>query len=267
MITAEYIIGASAFPVCFLWFFVPESPRWYLSMGKLQKANTAIKNIAKFNGIHFEEISSSSISSRENPRNSTKSIMDLFRYPGIRRNFIIMCLNWFGFTMGYYGLVYNTPTYDFNIYLVFVFPTFFAIPLNFVIPLIENHIGRKPLLTGSMILSGVALLVSLTLVGHNWPVTMCSIFGTVVSFAAMSSGYIFCKELFPTVLRTTALSFATVAARLGSILSPIVGSLDRIHPALPIGVYGLVSLTGGILSIWLWPETKKHTTSGYIGRM
>ena len=57
-------------------------------------------------------------------------------------------------------------------------------------------------------------------------------------------------------MRTTALSTASAAARIGSILSPFIGMLDRMSSVLPLVAYGLVVFGAGIASIWIWPETK-----------
>ena len=32
--------------------------------------------------------------------------------------------------------------------------------------------------------------------------------------------------------------------------------IDTIHPIAPLVVYGVIVLLAGVLSIWLWPETK-----------
>ena len=62
--------------------------------------------------------------------------------------------------MGYFGLVYNTPAFDWNIYLVFVFPTFFMIPVSLSQPFMENKLGRKPVMTSTMVLAGLCLLLT-----------------------------------------------------------------------------------------------------------
>ena len=71
-----------------------------------------------------------------------------------------MTLCWFAFSMGYFGLVYNTPAFDWNIYLVFVFPTFFMIPVSLSQPFMENKLGRKPVMTSTMVLAGLCLLLT-----------------------------------------------------------------------------------------------------------
>jgi len=48
----------------------------------------------------------------------------------------------FSFSMGYYGLVFNTPSFDWNLYLVFVLPGLLAIPLAIGQPFFVNKLGR-----------------------------------------------------------------------------------------------------------------------------
>ena len=72
-----------------------------------------------------------------------------------RRNALCMTFCWFAFSMGYFGLVYNTPTFDWNIYLVFVLPTFLLIPCVYLEPFFENKFGRKPIFTFSLITAGM----------------------------------------------------------------------------------------------------------------
>ena len=86
--------------------------------------------------------------------------LDLMKLPATRRNALCMTLCWFAFSMGYFGLVYNTPAFDWNIYLVFIFPTFLMIPLSLLQPLMENRLGRKPVMTSTMVLAGVCLLTT-----------------------------------------------------------------------------------------------------------
>ena len=86
---------------------------------------------------------------------------DLIRYPSIRRNAFCMTLCWFAFSMGYFGLVYNTPAFDWNIYLVFICPTFFTLPWCLFQPVIENKCGRKPLVTFPCLFAGILLLLTM----------------------------------------------------------------------------------------------------------
>ena len=75
-------------------------------------------------------------------------------FSATRRNALCMTFCWFAFCMGYFGLVYNTPTFDWNIYLVFVFPTFGLIPIVLLQPWVENKFGRKPMVTFALLIAG-----------------------------------------------------------------------------------------------------------------
>ena len=88
--------------------------------------------------------------------------------------------------------------------MVFVFPTFITIPTSLIQPLFENKLGRKALLTISLVSAGILLLLTMA-VPKGIPVIVLAWVGTIACSVAFGDGYTYTKELFPTVLRTTAL--------------------------------------------------------------
>ena len=70
--------------------------------------------------------------------------------------------------------------------------------------------------------------------------------------------YLYTSELFPTVIRSVALSFACSMARIGSMAAPFIAYLSEVHPVLPIFVFGSITFAVGLLtfpsliSLW-WP--------------
>ena len=80
------------------------------------------------------------IDAYEVPKSSEQnaSIFDLLRFGSIRRNQLILNACWFSFSMGYYGLTYNTPTFDLNPFLMFSIPGIVATGLSLVEPFMEN---------------------------------------------------------------------------------------------------------------------------------
>ena len=64
-----------------------------------------------------------------------------------RRNSIFMCLCWLSFSMGYFGLFYNIPPFDWSPFWVFVIPAIPSLLFNPVEPYLENTLGRKAMLT------------------------------------------------------------------------------------------------------------------------
>ena len=66
------------------------------------------------------------------------SIFDLLRFGAIRRNQLILNACWLSFSMGYYGLTYNTPTFNLNPFLMFSIPGIVATGLSLIEPFMEN---------------------------------------------------------------------------------------------------------------------------------
>ena len=54
----------------------------------------------------------------------------------VQRNTICIWFCWFACFMAYFGLIYNTPAFDWNIYLVFIFPGLLGIPKALLMPFI-----------------------------------------------------------------------------------------------------------------------------------
>lgn len=131
--------------------------------------------------------------------------------------------------------------------------------------LIDNHhyqfcfrFGRRPNLAGHYIVGGLLCMataaVPLGRFTYEWPIVVLAMTGKYVSQVCWGIVYTYTNELFPTVIRSAALSFACSMARLGSMSAPYIGYLSTVHPVLPIFVFGTITFVMGIQAIAL-PET------------
>ena len=253
----ELFIGLSAVPFMSLWYLLPESPRWLLAKGRYEDAIKVMAMACKWNKMPISALKNlNSAGCGNDDRVERSSVKDLMIYPAVRRNTICIWFCWFACFMGYFGLVYNTPAFDWNIYLVFIFPGILGIPKAMIQPIIVNKVGRKLNLTVSLLLAGSLLLLT-ALVPKGLPVIILSWIGTLFCSWAIAVVYTYTTELFPTTLRTTALGTASAAARIGTLSSPFVALLGDSNPVLPLIIYGIVVLVAAIFSLWLWPETNK----------
>ena len=73
-------------------------------------------------------------------------------------------------------------------------------------------------------------------------------FGASASFAII---YLYTAELYPTVIRNSAVGTASMITRIGGIVAPLLAGLSGKAPLI---IMGGSSLVGGLLAIFL-PET------------
>lgn len=267
MKTLELIISCLGFISIPCFFLMPESPKWLLIVGRKSEAETVLRKAAEINGVwngsESEKMLQIVLENQSSVNQESRKPESVFNvlfgdFPALRRNMFLLFFIWFSFTQGYYGLIYNAPTLGWNLHLVFVFPACLAIPLIIVLPFLENKLGRKVMITIPLVTSGLLCLLT-SICKTNIPLTITiNTLATVSAFASLIVGYNFTKELFPTTIRTSALSLTSVCGRIGALTMPFM--------ALDGGVvtYGLFLLAAGLASIWIWPETKCMTLANTL---
>ncbi|XP_021120320.1 solute carrier family 22 member 12 isoform X3 [Heterocephalus glaber] len=188
---------------------------------------------------------------------ASASLGTLFHMPGLRLRTWISMLCWFTFGFTFYGLVLDLQALgSSNIFLLQVLIGVVDIPTKMGTQLLLDRLGRRPTQASSLVLSGLCILAN-TLVPHEMG-PLCSalaVLGLGSLGAAFSCITVYSGELFPTVLRMTAVGLGQMAARGGAMLGPLVRLLGIHNPWLPLLVYGVVPVLGGLAALLL-PETQ-----------
>jgi len=267
----EILIGLSSFPLLFLVIFChPESPRWLLARGKVGKAITILNRVASWNKkkkiISEEQVlkflasqaKPAVITSKPTPDHGLSSVLTS-PYPAIRRNLFIMSACWFAFGMAYFGLALHTPELGSNVFVVFFIGGLMDVPVIAVGPVLLNHGGRKPCMVGGLLVGSLCLLTTSLLPSTSKAIIVMAVLGKMGVGLAFDTGYVWTSEMFPTVIRNSALATCSSFARLGAIMAPLMVFADTYRPGMSILMYGMVAMVGGILSLWLQPETKRCT--------
>lgn len=274
--------------VLFLWSVLPESPRWLASKGKFEKAEKVFHKIAAKNkrplpnsvleecGImrHNERRLSATtkrmtanISAAATAPSSTGSQpaaggkgpgMSSIVHPwplGVRT--CIMAYQWFSVTVAYYGISFALTELSGDPYLNFFLGALMSFPSIAINLLFVHVLGRRFILSVLQATAGFACLGAglLTLYPDLAIVqTLLGLFGRFGSNCAFSIVYIYTIELYPTVIRSTAVGLCSTIARFGGVASMMLASLSQVWQPLPMVIMGALAVLGGALALLL-PET------------
>ncbi|XP_060519312.1 organic cation transporter protein [Cylas formicarius] len=243
------------------WWLIPESCRWLINQNRTDEAKRLIHEAAKVNQVTIAEETLESLlvpecaRAKENADPKQTSVINIFRYPNLRKRSLIIFFDWFANNITYYGLSWNTNNLAGDPYLNFVISGAVEIPGYLFLILTLNRWGRKFVMCGCMILSGCALLLTIVVPADmQWLTISLAMIGKLSITASYGAVYIFSTEQFPTVIRNAGLGAGSTCARVGSITAPYINILTRIWQPLPLLIFGALSFVGGVMSLVL-PET------------
>jgi len=253
----QLLVALSVLPALPLVYFLNESPRWLLATGSVKECRESLQSICAFNK---KDCNIPGLETKGSAEKNTATFLDLFKKPMIRRNTISISIAWFALGMLYFGLSLHMPEFNANIYIIFFMSGLVEIPADILPFLLLNRFGRRLNLSLHYIVGGMLCMataaVPLGVYSYEWPIVVLAMTGKYISQVCWGIVYLYTTELFPTVVRSVALSFACSMARLGSMAAPFIASLSYIDPILPIFIFGSVTFIAGLQAIML-PETNK----------
>ncbi|XP_074023165.1 solute carrier family 22 member 6-B-like [Numenius arquata] len=249
---------------CFFLYswWLTESARWLVMVGKSQQALKELQKVARINGKKEEgdkldiEALRSYMQKEMASSGSHHTVVDLVRTPVVRRISCCLCFVWFSTSFAYYGLAMDLQNFDFNIYVIQLIFGAVDIPAKLVSILTITYVGRRFTQSVALILAGLAILAN-TLVPRDLRIlrTALAVFGKGCLAASFNCVFLYTGELYPTVIRQTGMGLANTMSRLGSIMAPLVKIAGEVFPMLPFIIYGVAPVVSGLVAIFL-PETR-----------
>ncbi|KAM4723067.1 solute carrier family 22 member 6-B-like [Rhinophrynus dorsalis] len=256
---------ATSLPFFFFFLYswwIPESSRWLIPLGKPEQALKELKKVARINGmieegekLTLEVIKSSMEREIKAASKTTYTVLDLVKTPVVRRiSFCMMCI-WFSTSFSYYGLALDLQQFGDNIYIIQIIFGAVDIPAKVISYFVMTYLGRRVLQSLSLILSGVAILVIMFIPKDFQTVrTSMAVFGKGCLSSSFNSVYLYTGELYPTVIRQSGFGIGTMMARLGAIVAPLAQMTGDYYQHLPAIIYGCFPIISGIAACFL-PET------------
>ncbi|GMS95890.1 hypothetical protein PENTCL1PPCAC_18065, partial [Pristionchus entomophagus] len=242
------------------WWLVHESVRWLVTTRRFTKADHILQHAAKVNGVTLpdqwwnlldgEEKTEKDASRKEKP-SAKPSILDLLRTPVLRRRSLVVFYLWPVVSMVYYGLSMKSDILGGDLYVNFIIGGLIEMPALFLVYLLLDRLGRRPIIVGGYSLAGICLLSNL-LISETAPrwIAIVQLLISRGSISATYTGiYAFTPELFPTTVRNTGMGVCSTIARVGAISASYIcfWIADRYGKAWMIIPFGGMSILAAIL--------------------
>ncbi|XP_045196377.2 organic cation transporter protein-like [Mercenaria mercenaria] len=261
-----YIELYTSFPgiimICY-WWLIPESPRWLLTERRVKEAEAVIRTAAKWNKV---ELPSGDLFDKNSvvEDKSNASFVQLFTHKVLCIRTVLIFFNWMVVALAYFGLALNSGNLSVDLYLNFGLSGLVEFPAYLIATYVVERFGRRIPYCISMIIGGISCVSTIFSIkyapeGSEVITLVLALIGRLCVTAAFSIVYIHSVELFPTVVRNAGMGGASVFARAGTMIAPYIVILGEsisgaMGEALPLIIFGAVSLISGITSLWL-PET------------
>lgn len=165
-----------------------------------------------------------------------------------------MSFNWLVCSYCFYGVSQYVGQLSGNVFLnvaasasVTLLGTLLSVPL-------VRYVGRKKIVITFNLLSA-ACLICLAFIPEGIASVILASTGVVTSFIVFVAVYLYCTELFPTVVRNAAVGVSSMMARVGSMVAPFVVGLNDVGRWMPPIAFGVMPILAALLCLLL-PETK-----------
>uniref|UniRef100_A0A6M2DLM1 Putative synaptic vesicle transporter sv2 major facilitator superfamily n=1 Tax=Xenopsylla cheopis TaxID=163159 RepID=A0A6M2DLM1_XENCH len=239
------------------WWLMDESPRWLWMQGRAREAVLIVQRALEMNkrGLSLDVsyyVSKGKVVSHDD--GPSAGVSDLFKTPNLRKKTLNVCLCWFANSLVYYGLSLSAGKLYGNPFLILFIMGLVEFPNYIATVFLMDRLGRRSLISGFMIAGGICCIVAAYIEQGSTAATSIVMLGKLFIAGSFAIIYIYSAELFPTVVRNSALGLGSMCARLSGALTPLITLLDSFDPTIPAVIFGVISLVSGLLCLIL-PET------------
>merc|ERR1719347_697357 len=244
-------------------WYLPESPRWLLTNGRVEEAEKIVRHIARVNGrvlpASFKLTPPATTKAAGPPQRSPLlGFMKLFLLPNMRKKTLICYYMWFSTATIYYGLTLNSNTLGTDLFTTFSIGKLLEFPSITLVIILLLKAGRRISLVIFYSLAGVSLsltmFIPLNYFSYEWPILVLNLLGRISAINTLCVCYVYSAEIFPTRVRNTGLGSSSFWARVGPMIAPFIVDLRSYGETIPLGIFGGFGLIAAVLVTFM-PET------------
>lgn len=210
---------------------IPESVRWLLSKDRRKDASEIILKAARMNKRILTEVTIESLCYLPPPEDVEEGMKDsisnyqntfavAIKSKPVLKRLIQCCFCWFSTALVYYGLSILSVNLHGNKFINFIMFSLAEYPPILITYFFLDKVGRKFLLCGSLLVSGIACIMPVLFISDHTNVWRLFLLGmskcsVTIAFTIL---YVYTCELFPTNLRQSAMSLCSVFGCIGGIV-------------------------------------------------
>uniref|UniRef100_A0A7I4YGH7 MFS domain-containing protein n=1 Tax=Haemonchus contortus TaxID=6289 RepID=A0A7I4YGH7_HAECO len=249
-------------------FYLPETPKWYASKGRMKEAREAEKRLCYLSGKKSERAAEVSQETSDSKKYTAKHLVQ-DRHLATRT--AILCSLWFATSLSAFGSDLNSGNLLGNFYvnqiasaMMIAFTKIFV----FLLDTYWSSFDRRKLHQIPQVLVIVCYSIIMCLQmfvpekncdGNNWKdwiIIITNIIGISFIEITWDSCYLVAAECFPTHIRTIGMGTCSLSARIGALIAPQMAYLSIIYQPAPYIVVVCVGLIALGISIAFLPNTK-----------
>ena len=248
-------------PILILLCLSPESIRWMLTRGHIDKAKRTLATLAKLN--KQEALDMNAIDEAlgedlaEERLNKNYTYCSLLQHQHTRWRTVIFSFIWFSMSLGYYAITFGVGTFEGNMG-VNMFLQGVAEVLAVSLVLLASPLAGRRCSSFILITITSTAMFGITIAFHLADPKTYDTMKRVLALAAklfLTAAWVnitlFTIESFPTVVRNIAYGLASLFARIAGALAPQHINLHNIATHLPFTFNGILQMTSGILCLCL----------------